>query len=121
MGLSFCGIGAQFQGRVLIKTTVSSTHPIIELMNGLGWKALANIVEYDLKNTTAKKKWHLGRKLKVRVHLGAYLLQQLLDLTDRTTERLIRDTPVYAVFCGQTFVKGWHVPDHTKIAEFRSA
>lgn len=120
MGLSFSGMDVALENSVVIKTTVKTSHPVMTLMNVLDWKALANLVESDLKNTTAKKKWKIGRKLKARIHLGAYLIQQMLNLTDRATERLIRDTPVYSVFCGKTFVKGWHVPDHTKIAEFRA-
>jgi len=29
----------------------------------------------DLQRTTAKGKWWLGRKLLLRIHLGAFLLQ----------------------------------------------
>ena len=120
MGLSFSGMEGIVTEKVMIKSTVSPNHPIIKLMNNLEWKELSKIVTPDLKCTTAKQKWKVGRKLKVRVHLGAYLIQQMLNLSDRATERLIRDTPVYAVFCGKTLIKGWHVPDHTKISEFKN-
>ena len=56
----------------------------------------------------------MGRKLKLRNHLGIYLLQLLLNETDRGIERQVQDNPVYAVFCGKLFVHGWSVPDHTK-------
>ncbi len=122
IGMSLCcnGLSQKLKEPVTLKTTVDPNHPLIKLMNSLDWGDLAKLVKPDLKRTTAKLKWHLGRKLKIRIHLGAYLLQQLLNETDRGIESQIRDNPVYAVFCGKAFVKKWHVPDHTKIADFRS-
>lgn len=74
----------------------------------------------DLKNSTTKLKWWLGRKLCLRTHLGVYLLQQLLNATDRGIEQQIKFNAAYQMFCGKTIVKNWHCPDHTKIEEFRS-
>ena len=89
-------------------------------MNALNWEELGQIILPDLKKSTCKLQWWLGRKLKVRTHLGVFLLQQLLNETDRGMERQLRDNAVYAVFCGKTFVHNWNIPDHTKIEEFRS-
>jgi hypothetical protein len=36
----------------------------------------------------------LGRKLKLRIHLGALLLQWLYDLSDRQVEWAMKDTYV---------------------------
>jgi transposase, IS5 family len=99
---------------------VSPTHPLMQLMNALDWECLSQIILPDLKKSTSKLKWWLGRKLKIRTHLGVFLLQQLLNETDRGIERQIHDNAVYAVFCGKSFVHNWRVPDHTKIEEFRS-
>ncbi len=99
---------------------VLPTHPLIKLMNTLNWEELGQTILPDLKKSTSKLKWWLGRKLKIRIHLGVFLLQQLLNETDRGMERQLRDNVVYAVFCGKTFVQSWKVPDHTKIEEFRS-
>jgi hypothetical protein len=52
--------------------------------------------------------------------LGAYILQQLFNKTDRQTEYDLKDNAVYQLFCGRYIVKKWHYPDHTKIEEFRS-
>ena len=84
------------------------------------WPALAQLVLADLKQTTAKGKWWLGRKLKLRIHLGALLLQWLYDLTDRQLEWSIKDNAAYQLFCGLGVVENWHCPDHTKIEQFRS-
>ena len=74
----------------------------------------------DLQRTTAKGKWWLGRKLMLRIHLGAFLLQWLYNLTDRQVDWAIKDNAAYQLFCGRGVVDTWRPPDHTKIEEFRS-
>jgi len=86
----------------------------------LPWTDLAEIVLPDLQSSTVKGKWWMGRPLRLRVHLGVYLLQQLFNLTDRQIEYAVKDNAVYQLFCGVSIVKKWHSPDHTKIEEFRS-
>jgi IS5 family transposase len=99
---------------------VSPTHPLIQLAQVVPWHVLADMVLPDLKRTTAKGKWWLGRKLTLRIHLGALLLQWLYHLTDRQVEWAIKDNAAYQLFCGRGGVTSWHAPDHTKIEEFRS-
>ncbi|MFO2971141.1 transposase [Legionella pneumophila serogroup 10] len=120
--MSICksGMDNQFLKAQKIMVEVSPAHPLIKLMNALDWAELEKLILPDLKKSTSKLKWWLGRKLKVRIHLGVFLLQQLLNETDRGMERQLRDNAVYAVFCGKTFVHNWNIPDHTKIEEFRS-
>jgi IS5 family transposase len=60
------------------------------------------------------------RPLKIRIHLGIYLLQNLFNLTDREAENTSRDNAAFRLFCGCSIIKNWHVPDHTKIENFRS-
>ena len=52
--------------------------------------------------------------------MGAYILQQLFNLTDRQTEYGLKDNAAYQIFCGRTIIDKWHAPDHTKIEKFRS-
>src|SRR5262252_11175087 len=59
-------------------------------------------------------------KLKLRIHLGAFLLQWLYNLTDRQADWAIKDHAAYQLFCGRSVVDHWRAPDHTKIEEFRS-
>jgi IS5 family transposase len=99
---------------------VLPTHPLMQLAQAIPWPALAERVFPDLKQSTAKGKWWLGRKLKLRIHLGAFLLQWLYNLTDRQVEWALKDNAAYQLFCGWGVVERWHVPDHTKIEEFRS-
>lgn len=92
----------------------------IKLANKLPWDRLAEIILIDLKKITLQHKWWLGRPLQLRTHLGVYLLQQLLNETDRGIEGQLRDNAAYQLFCGRTVVHKWRCPDHTKIEEFRS-
>ncbi len=119
--MSICdsGIGRKLFGQ-RIEITVTNTHPLIVLANQLPWEEMLHLVEHDLCQSTALKCLHYGRKLKVRIHLGAYLLQKMYDLTDRATEASIRDNAAYQIFCGLGIVDQWHCPDHTKIETFRS-
>jgi transposase, IS5 family len=99
---------------------VSPTHPLLQLAHVIPWQSLADIVLPDLKHTTAKGQWWLGRKLRLRIHLGALLLQWLYHLTDRQVEWAIKDNAAYQLFCGRGIVDPWNTPDHTKIEAFRS-
>jgi hypothetical protein len=97
---------------------VAATHPHIPLAQVIPWPALAELVLPDLKQSTAKGKWWLGRKLKLRIHLGVFLLQWLYTLTDRQVEWGIKDNAAYQLFCGRGSVEQWQVPDHTKVRNF---
>ena len=54
---------------------VDESHPLIKLSNALPWNELFEIVFTDLKSSTLKGRWWCGRGLRVRVHLGVYILQ----------------------------------------------
>ena len=103
-----------------VTIAIDKTHPLLKLANTVPWGELAERVLIDLKASTKKGRWWMGRPLGLRIHLGAYLLQQLHDLTDRETEYGIKDNAAYQLFCGKGLVKKWHCPDHTKIESFRS-
>jgi hypothetical protein len=99
---------------------VSPTHPLMQLAQVIPWQALTAMVLHDLKRTTAKGQWWLGRTLARRIHLGAFLLQWLDHLTDRQVEWAITDHAADQLFCGRGLVDPWHAPDHTKIDACRS-
>jgi hypothetical protein len=98
---------------------IDKNHPLMLLASFLPWVEMFTLILSDLK-ITAKGQWWRGRKLKVRIHLGAYILQQLYNHTDRETEYAIRDNAACQLFCGRAFMDKWHAPDHTKIEDFRS-
>ena len=72
---------------------IGAKNPLIQLANSLLWTKLAEIILPDLKMTT-KNKWWMGRPLCLRIHLGAYFLQQLYGLTDRQTEYGIKERDI---------------------------
>lgn len=118
MSINDSGINDKLKSAA-IEIIVDEKQQLIKLGNALKWGKLSKIVLPDLKKTK-KLKWWCGRSLQLRTHLGVYLLQQLLNETDRGMEQQIRCNAVYQVFCGKTVVKKWSCPDHTKIEEFRS-
>lgn len=83
-----------------IHISIEENHPLIMLGNALPWSALAEIILPDLKRTTAKGCWFMGRKLLVRVHLAAYTLQKIYDLTDRQVEYFLKDNAAYQSLAG---------------------
>lgn len=99
---------------------VKNSHPLMRLAAALPWLTLVGLVVEDLKKTTGKGRWWMGRKIKVRIHLGAYFLQRLYNLTDRKVEYQLKDYAAFRLFCGFGIVEDWHAPDHTKIEEFRN-
>jgi transposase, IS5 family len=119
MSICSSGLDAPCHGQP-VTIDVAATHPLIQLAQVIPWPALAELVLPDLKQSTAKGQWWLGRKLKLRIHLGAFLLQWLYHLTDRQVEWGLKDNAAYQLFCGGGSVEQWHAPDHTKIEEFRS-
>lgn len=102
-----------------IAIAVGTDHPLIKLANALPWPLLIGIVLSDLKRTT-NGMWWTGRKILIRIHLAAYVLQKIYDLTDRQMEYAIKDNAAYQLFCGKGIVTCWRAPDHTKIATFRA-
>lgn len=103
-----------------VTIAVTADHPLIKLANALPWALLIAMVLPDLKQTTAKGCWWMGRRLVVRVHLAAYILQKLYDLTDRQVEYGLKDNAAYQLFAGKRVVAGWRPPDHRKVEEFRN-
>ena len=104
-------------GEVMIK--ISSDHRLLKLARNLPWEEMLEVILPDLKRTE-KKCWWLGRPIRVRIHLGIYILQQMFDLTGRVAEQQVRDNAAFRLFCGYGLLKKWHAPDHTKIETFRS-
>lgn len=118
MSICYSGLDRKTKSEKIV-INVTPRHPLVQLAQTVQWQELANLVVSDLQKTP-EGKWWLGRKLKLRIHLGVYLLQQLFNKTDRQIEYDVNDNAAYQIFCGCTTVDRWHVPDHTKIEKFRS-
>ena len=119
--MSFCTKGLECKVKTTSVTVkVLKSEPLIQLCNQMNWNDLATLVLPDLKETTGNGMWWLGRKLRLRTHLGVLILQCLMKETDRGVEARIKQTPVLQIFCGKSILKLWKCPDHTKIEEFRN-
>ncbi len=119
MSFSNQGLDAKLKSAT-VNTVVSNQNPLIQLANLIDWQEMAAIVLPDLQSTTAKGFWFLGRRLYLRVHLAAMILQVLFKFTDRQCQWQIGAAPIFQVFCGKGVVKNWRCPDHTKIENFRN-
>ena len=119
MSIDYSGLNSKISAQGVI-ISITSNHPLVKLGKSIPWDELSKTILPDLQATTKKKSWWLGRPLSLRIHLGAYLLQQIFNKTDRQTEYDLKDNGAYQLFCGKELVKKWHCPDHTKIEEFRS-
>ena len=118
MSLDVDGFTNEVNGsEVIIK--IDSNHRLLKLARNLPWDAMLDAILPDLQRAD-KKYWWRGRPLRIRIHLGAYILQQMFNLTDRATEQHVRDNAAFRLFCGYGLLKTWHAPDHTKIETFRS-
>ncbi len=118
MSLDVDGFTELVSGGV-VNIVVDHNHCLIKLTQKLPWDKMLELVLPDLQRTD-KKHWWMGRPLRVRVHLGVYVMQQMFDLTDRMAEQQVRDNAAFRLFCGYGLLKKWHTPDPTKIEAFRS-
>ena len=112
MSLELSGRNALVIART-VSVTIASTHPLILLGSTLPWSALMDLASEDIKSSTRKGCWWRGRKICIPLHLGAYVLQKLYNLTDRQTEYGLKDNAAYQLFCGFGIVSAWHTLDHT--------
>ncbi|MFQ5544101.1 MAG: transposase [Nitrospiria bacterium] len=119
MGLCLEGLDAKITSTT-IQIQVAQAHPYIQLANMLDWSKIAEQVKGDLKSSTLKRLWWVGRKLQLRIHLGIFILQSLIKMSDRGIEEAIRGNGIYQAFCGKSTISQWHCPDHTSIEKFRN-
>ena len=118
MTIDLSGMDAKVSGRE-ISILVKSDDPLVMMANLLNWGNLYSIILPDLKNTPGGM-LNVGRKIQIRPHLGAYILQSMFNLTDRETELRVKFDARWQIFCGQSEVTNWRAPDHTKIETFRN-
>ena len=118
MSFNLTGFNTEITGGK-ITVEIKDEHPLIQVCQNIPWEEILDIVTPDLKKTE-KGLWNQGRPLNIRIHLGAYFLQKMFDMTDRGTEYGIKDNVSFQIFCGINVVDKWKAPDHTKIESFRS-
>ena len=81
MSLCYSGLNTKVRGHP-VAIFVEQDHPLVELAQVIPWQELADLILPDLQKSTKKGFIHLGRPLRLRSHLGAFLLKIIFDLTD---------------------------------------
>lgn len=119
MSLSYSGLNTKARGYP-VTIFIEQDHPLVELAQVIPWQEFADLIIPDLQKSTKKGMINLGRTLRLRSHLGAFLLKIIFDLTDRDLEYAIKDNAAYQIFCGSGVVKDWETIDHTSIEKFRN-
>ena len=81
MSLDVSGFDKMVTGGA-VTIAVADNHRLVKLAQKLPWDEMIKLAIPDLQRTE-KKHWWMGRPLRIRIHLGVYVLQQMFDLTDR--------------------------------------
>jgi transposase, IS5 family len=106
------------EGRWRSIISVEPDHRLVVLCKSIAWMELmekARPILYDEQGIA----WDTGgRKLNLRAHLAAYILQTVHGWTDRWTEEMVRFYFPARIFCG--YLDSTGSLDHTKIEEFRN-
>ena len=114
MSLDISGIKSLIPYKLQIKILIPEAHPMIILAKNIPWDQLADLVIEDLY----KNRKRSGRKLNLRLHLGAFILQAMNKWTDRTLEDMPRFHAPSMVFCGLN--KSSQGVDHSQYTRFRN-
>jgi IS5 family transposase len=93
---------------------IPANHFLIILSDSIPWSDYAQIAIDDLYNGIKRS----GRKLNLRLHIGAFVLQTLFRWTDRELEENLNFYAPARVFCGiADKVKSY---DHSSYVKFRN-
>jgi hypothetical protein len=114
MSLDTSGLKYPIPTKLKIDVSVPKTHPMIILAKKLPWQQMADLVIEDLY----KDRRRSGRKLKIRLHLGAFILQAMNKWTDRTLEDMVKHHAPTMIFCGLS--KSSQGLDHSQYTRFRN-
>ncbi|TAK95739.1 transposase [Patescibacteria group bacterium] len=104
-----------FGRQIMLSVMVSEESRYRVLANTLPWLAMAGVANHyramkiDIDN---------GRRLNLRLHLGAYVSQNMNGWTDRQTEEMVRYHAGVRILCGQE--EDTDTLDRTSIEDFRN-
>jgi hypothetical protein len=98
--------------------SVEPNHRLVILCKSIQWMELMEKARPILYDEQAIPWDTGGRKLNLRAHLGAYILQTVHGWTDRWTEEMLRFYFPARIFCG--YLDSTGSLDHTSIEEFRN-
>ena len=102
------------------RTTVriEPDHRLVVLCRSIAWEELMKKAIPILYQEQGIPLDTGGRRLNLRAHLGAYILQTVHGWTDRYTEEMLKFYIPARLFCG--FLESEGSLDHTSIEEFRN-
>ncbi|MCP4975528.1 MAG: transposase [Maribacter sp.] len=106
-----------FQSEYRTQIDISKDHPLVILEQSISWSDLMEQAIPLLYHTQGIS-LDIGRRLNLRAHLGAYILQTVHNWTDRWTEEMLKFYVPARIFCG--FLESSGSLDHTKIEKFRN-
>lgn len=96
MSIDISKIDYPVEDNLKTKIIVPKSHFLITLALTIPWKVYADFVIQDLY----KDKKRSGKKLNLRLHLGAFILQTLFRWTDRELEENLNFYSPARIFCG---------------------
>lgn len=114
MSLDISGLQYLIPIKLKILVCIPKLHPMIILANNIPWDQMVKLVVQDLY----KNRRRSGRKLNIRLHLGAFILQSMNKWTDRTLEDMVKYHGPTMMFCG--LKKSSQGLDHCQYTRFRN-
>lgn len=114
MSLDISGLEYLIPAKLKIEVCMPKLHPMIILAKNLPWNQMADLVVHDLYENRRRS----GRKLNIRLHLGAFALQAMNKWTDRTLEDMVKYHAPTMIFCG--LKKSSQGLDHSQYTRFRN-
>lgn len=98
MSIDISNINYPVKDHLKTKIVIQDNHFLIKLAESIPWESFAELAINDLYNDRKKS----GKKLNIRLHLGACILQSLFNWTDRELEENLNYYAPAKVFCGIT-------------------
>jgi len=114
MSLDISNLKYLIPSKLKTQIIIPNTHPMIILAKNISWGNMAELVICDLYKTKKRS----GRKLNIRLHLGAFILQSMNKWTDRTLEDMVKYHGPTMIFCG--LQKSTQGLDHSQYTRFRN-
>jgi hypothetical protein len=113
MSIDISKITYPIEDNLKIKIEVPVNHFLVKLSGVVPWMEFADLAIVDLYKDKKKS----GKKLNLRLHIGAYVLQCLLGWTDRELEENLNFYAPARSFCGMESMKAY---DHSAYVKFRN-
>lgn len=112
MSVDMSKIDYPIKKHLITEMKIPKEHFLIKLNDSIPWRDYAELAILDLYKDRKKS----GRKLNLRLHLGAFILQTLFRWTDRELEENLNFYAPAKVFCGIE-KKAY---DHSAYVKFRN-